>query len=319
MKTGVEITHAGPTDFPELLALYRKLYPYIGWSTAFMRWQYLENPLGAVRLWLARDSSKRIIATYAAIPHRVYAYGRVGIGWRVQDVVTEPGFRGHGIYNELSRQAAEFLFQTHFPINFTFPNEFSHNAFVRNGWQILMRIPLWQGGVKAVNTKENMSVMPIHDLAMLEDEQLEILSQHRKRYSIGVHKNLAWLEWRYFRNPRAQYTIFCLDKTVLVVAKIYQRDDGSRWAHLCDWFSSESAADVSQRVLIFLHGFAQERRCQYMSLWSAKHQGWDDTLRHYGLLSQDDLNRWMLVNINSEHGSESKRDWPLVMGDSDVY
>lgn len=311
----------------ELFAIYQKFFPPFGWSGTYLRWQYYENPCGAAKVWVARESGK-IVASYAAIPHRVYANGRVATGWRVQNVVTLPEHRGQGLYHRLAAVAAQELFKGDHPLNFTFPNERSKNGFIRTGWKAAFRLPLKTKALRESPPSANPSAV-VTPLTRFDTDSERIWEAHRNGLGFAVERSSSYLNWRYFDNPKSEYSSFRLDSgknAAIMILKFYAREDGRRCSHLCDLFQSEPDSALTESAFKQWIDFSVGRDCWEMSCWCATGSGMDPILSKAGFTEKEGFDRWMVLNANTsalEKATASRYDqessWHLVMGDSDVY
>jgi GNAT superfamily N-acetyltransferase len=309
------------SDTTELLALYRALYPTLGWSADYLRWQYFDNPAGIARVWVARDHD-RIVATYAAIPHQLCIDGETGLGWRVQDVLTHPEYRGRGLYHALSEAAKEFLFDARYPLNFTFPNERSHRAFVRMGWRAAFRIPL-RVCVRAAESQGPARPARVSSIDRFSREEARVAESHVRRHGFGLDRSAAYLNWRYVANPKGRYAAFRLalgDAEAIVVLKVFQREDGSRWCHLVDTFQSEASAELAHNIVHHWTAVAAAHSCGFLSCWGTSGSGLEPFLATSGFAAPPDFDRWLVLDANADlrQYSEEHR-WHLAMGDSDVF
>lgn len=317
----MEITLLSPSDAPELLSLYQSLYPALGWSEPYLRWQYFENPAGHARVWVARDAG-RMVASYAAIPHRLYVDGKVNTGWRVQDVLTRPEYRGRGLYHELSATATRFLFDARYPLNVTFPNEHSHKAFIRMGWVQAFQLPLLVSGDTSGFRREPAAA-EIVPIAEFDPRAERVWALHVARSGLGIDRSVVHLNWRYCANPKSDYSRFHLslgEGEAVLVLKYFQREDGSRWSHLVDLFQSEPGSALAESALRHWVNVSLERTCRFMSCWAVSESPLAPILTRAGFVSPPAFNRWMLVNANADvpYHTEERR-WHVTMGDSDVF
>lgn len=308
----------------ELLSLIYRLYPTSGWSRESMKWQYFDNPVGEACCWVAWDS-QRIVANYTAIPHRMHLKGKLATGWRVQNVVTDPDYQGRGLYAALSHLACEFLMTPDFPLNFTFPNENSHPMFLKCGWINPNRIPLWilDGVQKRSFQKISAIANPIQYFG--EDEE-EIWHAYARTIDYAIDRSAAYLNWRYLANPTAKYFPFRLNvkgKTLILVLKYYDRENGERWAHICDWFTDEPNPLVAESAVGFALNFALSLGCKALSCWNFPGNTLEPALLANGFVLQKELTRWQVLNANSKELNvtevSSPQRWHLTMGDTDVY
>jgi len=322
MSQELEFALMEERDSAHVLALYQTLYPQLGWTERTLKWQYFENPAGVARVWVGRDGD-RVVSTYAAIPHRVYAHGQVSTGWRVQDVLTLPDYRGRGIYNEVSRKASAALFQPAFPLNFTFPNEQSHNGFIRTGWTAAFRLPLRTRADAATLVKRPVAAQ-VASISRFGERHEDVWREHRSRFRFALDRDVGYLNWRYVDHPKFHYASFELSQgadCAVLVLKHYERADGSRWSHLCDLIQTSDNIALTRSALQQWINYTVEHNCQAMSCWSVGGTGFDRLLNEYSCTATADYTRWCVVNTNAPDaaGAVDEAQWYLAMGDSDVF
>ncbi len=311
-------------DASEIFKLLQEFYPHLWLNESYLRWQYYENPAGHAQVWVTKASG-RIVATYAVIPHQTYVDGKINIGWRVQDVLTRPEYRGMGIYHSLTKMAQRYLMKPAFPINFSFPNEKSYSGFAKTKWISAFKVPLRiLRGVESMSHSEiSAEISPILSFDANADR---IWKSQAKRIHFAVNRSSAYLNWRYLSCPKTKYFSFLLrsgENELVLILKYYDREDGERWAHICDLFQSNQNLDLTDCAVKRTINFARSLGCKAISCWSLPSSFLTSTLSHYGFLPQSDLNRWVILNVNSsdpavELCADEKR-WHLSMGDSDVF
>ncbi len=325
-KSSLTYELASQNDAPELANLFHEFYPHLGWTERYLRWQYYENPIGSALVWVAKSAGK-IIATYAAIPHQVYVNGTVCAGWRIQDVITRPESRGLGIYHQLSKIATEYFSNQKFSLCFTFPKEktTSHNGFLRSGWENVFRIPLnvsTSGTLMRVQ-KIRAQVSPI---SSFEDNVDLIWKSYINRLNVSIWRSAHYLNWRYLTNPKVKYFPFRLtldDDELILILKYYDREDGTRWAHVCDLFQTGNNPDLTESAVQHWIHFALDFGCHSLSCWCPNGSMLSLALDRYQFTQDIDQFWWVVIKTNSipiesKHFSDEKR-WHLSMGDSDVF
>ena len=314
----LEIGVSTPADYDEIVALYHGHYPWLGWSRPYIDWQYLQNPAGKAQNWVARADGK-IVASYTAVPFEVWIDGKTQTGWRMQDLFTRPEFGGLGIYHTFSRLAKEFTGRPVNPINFTFPNEKSHRGFIHTGWQPIFRVPLWTAEVPKTTSKANVKIEP---LASFGAETDRIWKATAGNVRFAVNRSSKYLNWRYFQHPFAKYFPFRVGDGLILILKLYEREDKTRWTHICDAFHSDNNPHLLEAVVDHTLSFAQEHRTQNISGWSLPSKPFSETLKRRGFILQKELPRWVVIQVNREElkkPSAEEKNWHVSMGDSDVY
>jgi hypothetical protein len=328
MTENLSLTYefASQEDSKELNELYNEFYPHLGWTEDFLRWEYFENPAGPAKIWVVK-SAGQIIATYVAIPHELNVHKKICLGWRIQDVLTKPEFRGLGIYHTLSKSATDYLTDPQFFLGFTFPKEktTSHNGFVRSGWTNAFRVPLYfRPNLKSLNYEPVLT--KVSPLLKFDFAVEQIWKSHVSRISFALHRSADFLNWRYLANPKGKYFLFHLsfggDEAILVL-KYYNREDGTRWAHACDYFQSGTNEKLTESAVKHWINFALALGCQAMSCWSPTASTFTRILKRCGFIPREDQCWWAVIKANADIKTQvelcDENRWHLSMGDSDVF
>lgn len=319
----IEIIEATKEDHWNLLNFLITHYPDLGWSKEFMQWQYYNNPAGIAKSWVAKHNGN-VVANVTAIPHKLFINGKVENGWRVQDVITHPEYRGMGLYSKLSDNLYLFIQRGYFPLNFTFPNENSHQGFIKRNWVSPNRIPLWVcKRVQNIRTKHSaISAEPIVEFTK-KDEQIWI--NFCKLTCFALYRSHHYLNWRYFQNPRGRYYAFRLfsgNKSATCILKLYINDKGDKFSHLIDCFYENGFDDV-EGIIHFFINYSKEKEAMLASTWVQPYSEMANYLKNNNFELNLHLTRWHVLNFNSSEFDKFKAinlsNWHISMGDSDVY
>jgi hypothetical protein len=131
--------------------------------------------------------------------------GRLLPAFRAVDTVTDPEYRGKGIFRLLTLQLIEEL-KTSEPPSFIFntPNKMSRPGYLKMGWQVLGRAPVYARWVPLagrfnhsywLSLEENIRHwQPDDTLPKVDDTGL-----------IQVPKSSDYLQWRYVQCPVPEY------------------------------------------------------------------------------------------------------------------
>jgi hypothetical protein len=319
----IEFVEASKADHWNMLNFLITNYPDLGWSKEFMEWQYYLNPAGTAKSWVAKHE-ENVIANYTAIPHKLYVNGQLENSWRVQDVITHPDYRGMGLYSKLSDAANKFLQNEDFPVNFTFPNEKSHRAFIRRNWINPNRIPLWvlYKPHKIKDTDISLHTEPISKFTEADES---IWNNYRQKIHFAVDRSANYLNWRYIQNPRGGYLPFRITdgaKSAICIFKKYETGSGDKYSHLIDCFYEEGFSQVEEIILYFIE-YSKKQGATLASAWSQPSSEVSNNLKRHGFELNEYLTRWFVLNINSTKLSENEINefshWHISMGDTDVF
>lgn len=207
-KLNITTRFSTQADWPELLHLFAKgmrgydSFPY----RLFWEWKHVQNPFGESPVLLALDG-KRIIGIRAFMRWKMVKGDCIFSAFRAVDTVTDPDYRGKGVFKMLTMGLIEQLKITE-SLSFIFntPNKASRPGYLKMGWKILGRAPVhirvvpfaglfnqqeWrqmQSNLQELKSLDNSSTVPIPSM-------------------IHVPKNLAYLNWRYREFPILDYAL----------------------------------------------------------------------------------------------------------------
>jgi hypothetical protein len=111
--------------------LYRIVYP--GKSARKFAWLYTTNPSGPADIFLVRDTeSKKVIASYAIMPMRLWYHNRIVKIGQAIDGMVHPDFRRRRIFNSIQQQLHDQL-QKKYEFLIGFPNRLALNPLLNAG------------------------------------------------------------------------------------------------------------------------------------------------------------------------------------------
>ncbi|NDW17357.1 GNAT family N-acetyltransferase [Dysgonomonas sp. 216] len=96
----------------------------------FIRWQYAENPLGAMEGFNAWDNG-RIVSHFAALPIELNLFGAKRKGLLCINVSTNINYRGKKLFTVLGEKTAEYAAENGFDFMIAVPNANSSHGFLK--------------------------------------------------------------------------------------------------------------------------------------------------------------------------------------------
>ena len=307
-------------DMTSLLEFFNKCYPTLGWTKEFMKWQYFDNPAGEAKGWVCYDG-KRLVGSVTALPHLVWVRNHKAIGYRVQDVLTDPDYRGQSIYRRLSMACYAFLDSDEKGVHFTFPNEKSDRVFRKAGWSPVGEIPLWTG-IPLKYREKGIQPKECHLLETFSTAEEDVWVSYRSPGFLGIDKNASFLNWRYFNNPRARYQCYKVDQaqsSIVVVLKKFHDAAGNILFHLCDLFYSQFDADELKNVFSFIHAQAAAERASVITTWIASTNELATSMSGAGFTYSPVTSRSYFLRSSNARAHSYFPRWNIRLGDSDVY
>ncbi len=317
-----------PQDKQSILRLINLVQPHIKMSETRWEWQYIRNPDGRPEVWLAEDGEK-IIAHYAAIPHDLSISGQARIGYMVQDVMTHPDYRERGIYNQMSIEATKVLCNQKHPLNYTFPNEYSLHAFLRNGWVKAFRIPLLINTRIGTYSREcHNAVGNVHltQVSSFEKDADEFALQIKGIFKFAISRSSGYLNWRYAEKPGGQYTLYIAREKkeivgILVLKKFIESRDFIK-THIIDLLVLPGADDILRLLYSKALDFSIQQNSDELSYWLPDYHPYFQICQEFGFEKRE-VERYFVVfareSAISLGEASNPGNWHLAMGDSDVY
>ncbi len=199
-------------------------------------WRYDRGPHGQALSFLTRDGDGRAICGYACSPRRVLLAGveaESGPLGQTGDVMTDPEWRGRGIFRGLDARCMEEATERGWPAVIGLPNSTSAPLFVRMGWETVGevcthtlplvadararaarlgagRLAAWGAGRaarRAAGGRQRWSAelrragIASAELTAFPAEVGALCAQVGRRFRFMVRRDAEFLDWRYLNAP----------------------------------------------------------------------------------------------------------------------
>jgi GNAT superfamily N-acetyltransferase len=311
------IRAAGPADKPAILALINLIQPHIPWSSEHYDWQFLQGPAGPAEIRII-EADDRVVSLYVGTRQNLWVDGTIRRGIMVQDVLTDPEYRGRGFLNGL---AASFLAEMRDwgDCGYTFPNKLSENSFRRSGWTELTPIPALQLALPPRAEGEHGSGGDrLTEVAAFEASVETVW--HSAGLRVGVLRDAAYLNWRYGR-PQTTYRRYLVegDRGYLVL-KLYDRGD-AKVMHVCDLVLRADARPLCDAVMADIRGLAADAGATLVTAWLPAGHPYRPQFEAAGFAPDPTNDRFAFTTgPDATLGVLAPpSNWHLSQGDSDVY
>ncbi|MDP6956185.1 MAG: GNAT family N-acetyltransferase [Planctomycetota bacterium] len=201
-----------------------------------LTWRYDRGPHGAALSFLTRDGDGRGICGYACSPRRVLLAGVAAEGGplgQTGDVMTDPAWRGRGIFRGLDGRCMAEATERGWPAVIGLPNSTSAPLFVRMGWETVGqvcthtlplvadgrgraarlgagRLAAWGSGRaarRAARARGRLAAdlrargIETRELTAFPGQVGEICARVGRRFSFMVRRDAEFLDWRYLKAP----------------------------------------------------------------------------------------------------------------------
>jgi GNAT superfamily N-acetyltransferase len=213
-------------------------------TAADLTWRYDRGPHGPALSLVSRPPGGEGISGYACSPRRVRSFGASAAEARIGetgDVMTHPAWRKRGIFSELDRRAMQRTKELGWAGVFGLPNRHSAGIFLELGWQQVGTLRPWSflfrgdGAARSERAKSGRlaglrapldAFRSARALRRLERSaaggltqralarfpaEVEALSTRvESRYPFMVHRDAAYLDWRFLDSPAGLHRPFGL-------------------------------------------------------------------------------------------------------------
>jgi hypothetical protein len=312
--TGCTFRPAVEADRSAILALFNHVMAHMPRTPEEYAWQYDQGPAGPAALRLI-DCGGRLVALYAGTRKRLWVHGRIVPCVMIQDVLTDPDFRGRGFLNYM---AASFLSEMRADglAGYGFPNKAAENSLPRAGWTRLMPLPTRHA--KTSGGADKAAAAILEAVAQFDRETGAIWKD--AGLGIGVYRDKAFLAWRYSRPGVAYHRFFIGGDRGYLVLKVFDRPD-RRVVHICDLVVRKTARELLPAVLAAIHGFAAEKDASVITCWMPEAHPYASAFAGAGFASDEGEDRFVYVTGSADLWPELSEAsaWHLTQADNDMY
>lgn len=206
----MEITEARHEDLPEMIALLKislgeGLIPK---SEEYFIWKHEKNPFGKSKILLAKENGK-IVGLRALMRWEWVLSTETIKAVRAVDTATDPAHQGKGIFKKLTLQAIEECKEEGAVLVFNTPNPISLQGYLKMGWHIAGKMPLYLGIGSIVPSRfSEKNLSKVYNNYAAADAFKRLPNDWQLAASVNViHTPISkdFLVWRYADCPIIQY------------------------------------------------------------------------------------------------------------------
>lgn len=304
-----------------ILALMQKIYPTYNYNNAFFEWEYLQNPVGKAKIFLAKDG-KKVIGKYSLTPHMLVEKGKRFVIWRIQNVMIDPDYRKQGIFFQLMSYAHDLQHWTSKDIFWGFPNEKSFPYFEKYGFESQARYTFWEyeGDSVAESNVQHFHIKSENDFHFLNDELFSYTFKYKKDY-LNIVKDERYLTWRYNKKPDTQYEIYTIAENEEIIGyfvlKKYTNTENQISLHICEL----EIKDNNTAALMFSLNFCIAKKRDYHAFLLNTFLIFPDMqaiLENCGFVKKDTTRK--VIFLNGLYNNDSiKHKLYFSLGDNDIF
>ncbi len=206
----MEITQAREEDLPEMIALLKQSLgeSLVPKSEEYFIWKHHLNPFGKSKILLAKEAGK-IVGLRAFMHWRWVNTSESVSAVRAVDTATDPAFQGKGIFKKLTLQAVDECIEEKVGLVFNSPNPISMQGYLKMGWYITGRMPIYLGpgsmAPRLYSSKVADKFYQLYDTATAFGKLPANWEMPPADILLHTPINYAYLHWRYDQCPVVSY------------------------------------------------------------------------------------------------------------------
>ena len=212
----MEVREATELDIKEILEVLKASLGEISSKKTEEVWRYkhIDNPFGKSLVLVALDEGK-IVGVRAFMSWRWQIGEKVFSAFRAVDTATHPDYQGKGIFKKLTLAALDIAKNRGDHFVFNTPNSQSKPGYYKMGWEEVskLQIQLWPvNPFFSLRSKyqRRRKILKNSSKLSLEELLINYNSQQIKK-GLFTNKDIAYLNWRYEKNPLQEYIIISKD------------------------------------------------------------------------------------------------------------
>ena len=319
-------------------------------SAEHLRWKLHSRPSPVETAWLA-EAEGRIIAHYAGIPVRLWLDGREYQAMVPVDGMVHPDFRRQGAITGVVNLGRQRWIEAGVSLGLLLPNEQWGSRVQAFGWHYLFSLQwrrlflspsaalarrlglpflarlasldaLAKGFVqRRLRVDEAVELRPVTEAGPEFDRVWQAVRPHVR---VSLVRDRAWIAWRYFAAPSAEYRVLLAERAgqpVGYVAYRLRESGGARWAILADLFADPREPQLAETLLARAIRHLTEAGVESVASLAVPDTSLDQALRRAGFFVDWGAFGVHVVRYQADLPLDTMRDpqnWVLAGGDFDV-
>jgi Acetyltransferase (GNAT) domain len=305
-------------SIPDIQRLFRSAF-HREVPESYLTWRLAAN-LDSQPIVTIHKQSGQIAAHYASTPLTVNVRGQHKRATLSVLGMTDPNFRGQGLFKTVFRAHETELRQQGFAFTYGFPNRNSDPIFLTDlGWLPIYEIPNYY-----LDLARPQRIRPSMGAVVFDDrfDRFDYNAFVERDGLICQPRNNDFLRWRYAHNPVNSYSnLVAADSDDLAaygVCKTYAAN-GSRQLDLVDYFARDLPALES--LMAAVCSYALDNDCLGINTWSPRHHFSHHYFNSIGFECQTPVTNMAFKSFDEGLTGCLRlfSNWWVTMGDSDVY
>ena len=312
-----------PGDESGILALYNAVFN-LDLPQKMWQWTYQQVPEEAAIIVVA-ENNEGIVGHYAVQPRPFWLNETPTLAGLAVGTMVHPSHRNLTTLVEMAHLAYELCREKGLLFLYAFPNDVAWK--IRQmvlEWQALPQLTEWEGALPVSDSLTASEIEIYKDLPAASLASLSLPKMSHNHKGIGGRRTPAWLNWRFFEKPDAEYKLLVagsLDNMEgYAVLKEYVRS-GVRYGHIVDWQVPVAKASIAKNLLASAWKEFAQSKVECVSCWALPKSSLFQLLRDAGLTLTGRKTNFGYFNLSVEKDEilASSGCWNISMCDSDVY
>lgn len=312
------IRKATSEDIPAIVQLLKSSLGDISSikSVEYWNWKHVVNPFGASPVLVAEENGM-LIGVRALMRWDWKENETIYRTLRAVDTATHPQHQGKGIFKKLTLKLVDDATADGFDFIFNSPNSQSTPGYLKMGWKVWGKMPLWMRPVLSLKKyqpdvfhkyHQNLLNTNLHALPVLQS------------YETGLSTVLspAFFTWRYQQCPVKEYGLYS-DERLYFFFTTKEKKGGMEF-RVCHYVFTEKA-DYN-KLFSAAKRLANECGCRYITITGLHFVPWYAKLLH-GFINAKRFSITLtikkLANYHYYESLKGKKNWLLQNGDIELF
>ncbi|MHA1326900.1 MAG: GNAT family N-acetyltransferase [Promethearchaeota archaeon] len=320
------------SDFRDLMVLYEKVFPQY-MSKDLWLWKFKQNPFGEFFTFLIKDKNK-VISAYNVIAKEFNLYGVKIYCVQSLDTMTDPDYRGLGLFPFLGNLTYEYIKQKEYCFVYGFPNHIIYKLReIKLGWTNLGQLHLFSKNLTSKIEYFNFvnNNFTIKEISRFDKDINDFWNNCKSNYSIIITKDRDYLNWRFCNHPKVNYKKYLIldNETNKIVSyfvlKKYEDKIGNFLGHIVDFLIGPQSKSLKKEIFNLIEKFSSmifKEECSKLTFWMPDNDLKNFILNELGY-TINKMNTYfgykILKNQKQLSNLRSLKNWYITMANNDVF
>ncbi|CAN5694622.1 hypothetical protein BH23GEM6_BH23GEM6_18090 [soil metagenome] len=314
-------------------------------TAEYWRWKHLQNTFGSSYTLCAVDPADRALAGLRTMMRWVFKSpsGKFYQAGRAVDTATSPDYQRRGIFSELTARAIEGLRREGSAFIFNTPNQNSLPGYLKMGWKVVERWPVYVRPVRPIRTlvkllfpppkidnRDSLQLYGLINWSRFREQHgaaLEtIVSSHehgRSHVGLRTRRDLAYLDWRYGSHPDVEYGAYPMVSSSGVLAGFMIARPATGIRRLTSMTVTEVFLQQPSRTSVrrLFHSAFSSVDCDYWSVHFSEGTVELDAVKRMGFFAAPGRGyTWTSLPLNQmDEDPTAASHWDLTLGEMEIF